>query len=165
MKEDALSYIRDGLRVVETSAHVDELPDHDGFALAVGFDGEGFVMVRSAKEGRAWELPGGKVEENETFAETARREFREETGRVLRDASPAAVVVETYNSENRTKVVDGVVFAGKADEKVGETDREIEETGVFEGLPDELTRITFERRTFETLVGEARLFVNENSDE
>ncbi len=90
----------EGLRVVETSATVGEVPAHDAFALAVAFDeAKRFVMIRSAKEGRAWELPGGKVEE----------------------------------------------------------------VRVFGALPDELTRITFDRETFEVLVAEARRTVNEDS--
>ena len=161
---------REELRVVETSARVDQLPEHEAFALAVAFEGEGdgadgFVMVHSAKQGRAWELPGGKVEEDETFEETARREFIEETGRELVESEPCAVVVETYETGDSTHVVEGVVFAGMTGDKVRETDREIDDVRVVESLPDELTRITFDRGTFETLVAEARRTVKEDTDE
>lgn len=155
----------ESLRVIETSATVEEVPTHDAFALAVAFDDERFVMIRSAKEGRAWELPGGKVEEGETFGEAGCREFREETGRKLTNPEACAVVVETYESEDEKRLVGGVVFAGEAGERIGEPEDATEEVRAFGALPDELTRITFERETFEALVREARLTVNEDSEQ
>lgn len=41
---------------------------------------ERLLLVRSAKAGRAWELPGGKVEPGEELIRTAHREVVEETG-------------------------------------------------------------------------------------
>lgn len=48
-------------------------------AYAVAFDGDRFLMVRNPRRG-GWEMPGGHVEEGETPAEAAVREFREESG-------------------------------------------------------------------------------------
>ncbi len=45
-----------------------------------------FVVVRHRDRG--WELPGGRVESEESAETAARREFSEETGRRLVDARP-----------------------------------------------------------------------------
>jgi len=43
-------------------------------------DGQMMVVLIATKEGRAWSLPKGQVEENEDPLEAALREVREETG-------------------------------------------------------------------------------------
>lgn len=53
------------------------------FVYVIAFRGDEFVMVRH--KSRAWEMPGGRLEEGESYEEGARREFLEETGMVLRD--------------------------------------------------------------------------------
>jgi 8-oxo-dGTP diphosphatase len=54
-------------------------------AAAVVFDDNGRILLVRHTYGRLnWELPGGASEPGETFAETALRELREETGLVGR---------------------------------------------------------------------------------
>jgi len=50
--------------------------------IVISSDKEIFLGFRSGKSGisETWASPGGKVEANETFKETAIREFHEETG-------------------------------------------------------------------------------------
>jgi 8-oxo-dGTP diphosphatase len=51
------------------------------FAYAIAFSGDDFVMVRH--RGRAWEMPGGVLEQGESYEQAAVREFSEETGMAL----------------------------------------------------------------------------------
>lgn len=62
------------------------------FAIVVAFETparERFVLARH--EERGWEIPGGHLEDDETPAEAARREFAEEIGRELVELEPVLV--------------------------------------------------------------------------
>lgn len=62
------------------------------FAIVVAFEDdsrERFVLARH--EQRGWEIPGGHVEEDESPAQAARREFAEEIGHQLVDFHPVIV--------------------------------------------------------------------------
>ena len=48
-------------------------------AYTVAFDGDRFLMVWHSRR-KGWEMPGGHVEEGETSAQAAAREFLEEAG-------------------------------------------------------------------------------------
>ena len=49
------------------------------FVYVIAFDHDGrFIMVKHVD--RAWEMPGGRIEEGETPREAGIREFLEETG-------------------------------------------------------------------------------------
>jgi 8-oxo-dGTP diphosphatase len=49
------------------------------WVYAIGFDGDRFLMVNNPKRS-GWEMPGGKVEEDEDPKDASIREFREEAG-------------------------------------------------------------------------------------
>lgn len=67
-------------------------------AAAVVFDERGRVLLVRHTYGRLnWELPGGASEPGETFAETALRELREETGLAARVEKLAGIY---YKQEN-----------------------------------------------------------------
>jgi ADP-ribose pyrophosphatase YjhB (NUDIX family) len=59
-------------------------------ALAVAPDGR-FLVVRTHKWRDAWGVPGGKIDRGETMEAALVREFREETGLVVRDVRFVAV--------------------------------------------------------------------------
>lgn len=80
---------------------------------------------------RGWELPGGKIEGKEGPVRCALREFREETGHLLREPK----YVFRLEKENGTCHV----FTGEMGEKVSQVaeDEAITETSWFERLPDD----------------------------
>ncbi len=45
----------------------------------MAFKDEKFLMVSNTKRG-GWEMPGGKIDENEDIVEAAKREYAEEAG-------------------------------------------------------------------------------------
>lgn len=57
--------------------------------VAVGIlqDNDGRVFVQRRKDGR-WEFPGGKSEDDESPMQTLKRELTEETGIIIKDATP-----------------------------------------------------------------------------
>jgi A/G-specific adenine glycosylase len=75
------------------------LPHHD-IAAAIVWRGPRLLISRRPEDGLLgglWEFPGGKVEADETPAEAARREVREEMGIEVRVLGPAAVVQHAYS--------------------------------------------------------------------
>lgn len=80
-------------------ANFPERPDRVDVALAVASRaGRVLVTRRGDDQSMAglWEFPGGKVEPDETPAEAARRELREETGLAAADLEPLTIVVHDY---------------------------------------------------------------------
>lgn len=96
------------------------------FAYAIAFQDDEFVMVRH--RGRAWEMPGGRLEEGESFEHAAVREFSEETGMAL---EPVGVL-----DVEGGKVVVGLVHSRCCAPSPSD---EIAEVRVFKELPEELS--------------------------
>ncbi|MBU1158573.1 MAG: NUDIX domain-containing protein [Candidatus Thermoplasmatota archaeon] len=95
------------------------------FVYVIAFIDDSFVMVRHRR--RAWEMPGGRIEPDETPEAAAIREFLEETGMSLTIAGAIAVD-------------GGTVFAGIADGKsTCNRPHEIIEVRTFEELPNDLS--------------------------
>ena len=95
------------------------------FAYAIAFSGDQFVMVRH--RGRAWEMPGGRLEQGETHEQAAVREFSEETGMAL---EPMGTL----------EVEGGKVVVGLAHSRCcGQVSGEIEEVRLFKELPEDLS--------------------------
>ncbi|SEO72913.1 ADP-ribose pyrophosphatase YjhB, NUDIX family [Halogranum amylolyticum] len=124
----------------EGSFVVPPLPDHDvafptslrafheefypHAAGCVTRDGDGRMLaIRSTSRGN-WETPGGAGEPDETPAETARREVREETGVVPRLAEPLyRLTMEVDFGYDETLPIPVVVFVGEpADGRVLDAD-------------------------------------------
>jgi 8-oxo-dGTP pyrophosphatase MutT (NUDIX family) len=87
-----------------------------------------FLMARHTTRG--WELPGGKLEGEEGPVHCAFREFREETGHLLKEPK----YVFKLDKDNGTCHV----FTGTVGEKVegAEDDESIVETAWFHRLPE-----------------------------
>jgi 8-oxo-dGTP diphosphatase len=97
------------------------------YVYIIAFLDDSFLMVRHAK--RAWEMPGGKVEENEDPLDAAKREFVEETGYELRSLE----VLEVEEG--------GLVYMGELGQRSQyiPDKKEIEGIGFFKELPDQLS--------------------------
>lgn len=92
-----------------------------------------WVWVKNKKR-KAWEVPGGHREDNEAISKTAKRELYEETGVIKFDIMPICVYsvkkeVETY----------GMLFHAEIIELGSLPETEIEEIGLFENVPENLS--------------------------
>lgn len=90
-------------------------------AYCIAFRGNRFLMVYNPRR-EGWEMPGGKVEEGESYIEAARREFLEESGMEV-------AIVSGKDTD------DGMVFCG---EVTGTAGRGEMEAGFFDELPEQL---------------------------
>lgn len=82
------------------------------------------------RERKTWEIPGGHIEEGETWLETAERELYEETGAIEIEVEPICLYsISTYALLCYANI--------KKFEKL--PNFEMEEIGLFEDEPDNLT--------------------------
>lgn len=94
-------------------------------AIVIAFSGRKALMVRHSA--RAWEFPGGRREHGESLADTARREFYEETG----------LAGERWADHGTVELDTGVfgLFSCRASGKPAPRTAEIAEACYFTGLP------------------------------
>ena len=117
----------------------------DRFVYVIAFRGDEFVMVRHVA--RAWEMPGGRLEEDESYEDAARREFLEETGMVLRE-----IVGEIPVCRSEGKVLVGLVGSRVS----MSLSPEIAEVDTFSSLPRHLS---FPAVEYEDMLARARAIV------
>jgi len=88
---------------------------------------------------RKWELPGGRREDGEAIANTARRELFEETGAVKFDMKPVcAYSINDY----------GLVFFAEIAEFGELPDSEIERIAFFDDVPEDLSFPLYHSKIF-----------------
>ncbi|MEI6894901.1 MAG: 8-oxo-dGTP diphosphatase MutT [Colwellia sp.] len=76
-----------------------------------GGDSQYFLTKRleAAHQGGKWEFPGGKVEKNETVAQTLARELKEEVAIDVLSCQPLIKIEHTYRSKEEGKGKDKTV--------------------------------------------------------
>lgn len=111
------------------------LPPQDIVVTGVHHDEDGVVFINNSKPGRHWELPTGRVEDDEDIDTAIYRELSEETGRHVEDASPELAVLWVFP----TKTMTNIVFEVDLGEQARDIDDEINEVASFTDLPDEIS--------------------------
>ena len=102
--------------------------------------------VFSRKKGKtSWEIPGGHIEEGESWLEAAKREMFEETGAT--DVSITPICVYSISKY-------GLLCFGKINKLGPLPDFEIEEIGLFDTIPQELSYPGTHDKMFEKVLSE-----------
>lgn len=84
------------------------------YVAAVVSDGERIVLVRN-RWSEGWVLPGGKIDDDESFPAAVAREVREETGLEVTVGDPLACVEQTFTAGADRTSGWLVVFAARAE--------------------------------------------------
>jgi len=126
----------------------DVSPDADGWtaAGAVVWNPDGEVAFVETHWSDGWVLPGGGVEDGETFAAAARREVREETGLNCTLLGPRRVEEQVFRSGDESIRGWFVAFAARTDatefgDDLGEHADEIERVNWFDGSPPDVAGV------------------------
>ncbi len=113
-------------------------------AAAIVLNAQGHVLLVRQSYGKLnWELPGGAAEANESIAETAQRETKEETGLSVRAKAMTGVYYQPHD--------DSVHFVFRcellADAPVSQPDSEVTENGYWpvDNLPRPISDFTVRR--------------------
>ena len=82
--------------------------------VLVNDNNEVLLMKRNHEPSRGkWDLPGGFVENGESFEEGALREIKEETGLMIKSLSYVTSVTDTYDYQDVTYSTLAVVFTAR----------------------------------------------------
>ncbi|WP_154837397.1 NUDIX domain-containing protein [Staphylococcus sp. Marseille-Q1834] len=92
--------------------------NYDSVLLVLTYQGQ-FVFVKNKK--RAWELTGGKVDNNETMNETAIREAYEESGAIINESDIEYIGYYVLPNGHTTTIVKAEVSYFKDIPKESET--------------------------------------------
>jgi 8-oxo-dGTP diphosphatase len=108
------------------------------------------LFVKSSKEGRGWEFPGGRSEPGESLRESVDREVTEETGYAVEGSLPKLVLMWVLPDRTVTQVV----FKVEVAEKQQESDGEVEEVAWKASVPDDMTFSDGGSQTHEVILEE-----------
>lgn len=128
-----------------------QLPRADFVSVGALSDGERILYIK--QQGRGWELPGGKREDDETPYETAVREVQEETGYVMETSSPAGVTVFLGPSDS---VLTKFVWTSQDYTRTGRPESGIETTAWRRTPPSPLSFGAYEHGTLLLITNELR---------
>ena len=97
---------------------------------------EGKWVFCKHKDRDTWEIPGGHREPGEAILEAARRELYEETGAARYEMQPVCVYSVTDDAKKETF---GMLYCAEIEAFEPELHSEIEQTALFETLPERWT--------------------------
>lgn len=126
------------------------LPPQDIVVTGVHHDEDGVVFVNSTKPNRHWELPTGRVENDEAIDDAVARELTEETGRRVQSAEPVLAVFWVFPE----KPITNIVFAVELGESVQDPADEVAAVESFTDLPDEISFHDSGRVAYEYIITE-----------
>lgn len=107
--------------------------------VAARYDNQWLLCRKKGSD--TWELPGGHREEGETIHAAARRELWEETGAKGFQLEPVAAY--SYEYEGR-KDIGALFFADIWDLGDAPADFEMEEAGLFDAMPENMSYPTIQ---------------------
>lgn len=126
-----------------------DLPEQEIRVAGIARRDDELLFVRSCREGREWEFPGGRIDEGETPTEAVRREFTEETGLDVTDADPLLALVWAF----RDSTIVQIVFHIDATGDLQPSDQtEVCDIGWFETIPDSISFGNAGHQTYEVII-------------